>query len=41
MLADARQFESAKDAVETYREEIGCIDQDLPGILSESMKTIL
>lgn len=33
VLADARQFESAKDAVETYRKEIGCIDQDLPAFV--------
>ncbi len=33
VLADARQFESAKEAVETYRQELGCIDQDLPSFV--------
>ena len=28
-----RQFASAKEAVETYRAETGCIDQDLPGFV--------
>ena len=28
-----RQFASAKDAIETYRNETGCIDQDLPGFV--------
>ncbi len=28
-----RQFASAKDAVETYRAELGCIDQDLPAFV--------
>jgi len=27
---EGRQFASAKDAIETYRAETGCIDQDLP-----------
>ena len=30
VLGEGRQFASAKEAVETYRAEIGCIDQDLP-----------
>ncbi len=28
-----RQFADAKTAIETYREEIGCIDQDLPAFV--------
>ncbi len=28
-----RQFPSAKDAIETYRAELGCIDQDLPAFV--------
>ena len=28
-----RQFASAKEAIETYRQETGCIDQDLPGFV--------
>ncbi len=28
-----RQFASAQEAIETYREEIGCIDQDLPAFV--------
>ena len=28
-----RLFASAKEAIETYREETGCIDQDLPGFV--------
>ena len=30
-----RAFASAKEAVETYRAETGCIDQDLPGFVVE------
>ena len=30
VLGEGRQFSSAKEAVETYRAELGCIDQDLP-----------
>ena len=30
VLGEGRQFASAKEAVETYRAELGCIDQDLP-----------
>ena len=28
-----RQFPSAKEAIETYRQETGCIDQDLPAFV--------
>ena len=31
--AIGRQFPSAKAAIETYREELGCIDQDLPAFV--------
>lgn len=30
VLGEGRQFASAREAVEAYRAEIGCIDQDLP-----------
>lgn len=30
VLGEGRQFSNAKTAIETYREETGCIDQDLP-----------
>ncbi len=33
VLGDARNFASAKEAVETYRRELGCIDQDLPAFV--------
>lgn len=33
VLGDGRQFESATQAIETYREELGVIDQDLPGFV--------
>ena len=33
VLAEGRQFESAKSAIETYRKETGCIDQDLPAFV--------
>lgn len=33
VLGDGRQFESAAQAIETYREELGVIDQDLPGFV--------
>lgn len=33
VLGEGRQFESAKTAVETYRQESGVIDQDLPGFV--------
>ena len=31
--AKGRMFASAKEAIETYREETGCIDQDLPAFV--------
>ena len=31
--AQGRQFASAREAIETYREETGCIDQDLPAFV--------
>ena len=33
VLGEGRQFESAEEAVITYRNEIGCIDQDLPAFV--------
>ena len=33
VLAEGRQFASAKEAIETYRAEAGCIDQDLPAFV--------
>lgn len=33
VLGQGRQFAYAKDAVETYRAETGCIDQDLPAFV--------
>lgn len=33
VLGEGRQFESAEDAVNTYRNEVGCIDQDLPAFV--------
>lgn len=33
VLGQGRQFESCKQAIETYREELGVIDQDLPGFV--------
>ena len=30
VLGEGRQFESAAEAIETYRKELSCIDQDLP-----------
>ena len=32
---EGRRFPSAKDAIETYRAELGCIDQDLPPFVIE------
>ena len=41
VLGDARQFSSAKEAVETYRNELGCIDQDLPAfVIAENGKPV-
>ena len=33
MQGQGRQFASAKEAIETYRAETGCIDQDLPAFV--------
>ncbi len=33
VLGEGRQFSSAEEAVTTYRNEIGCIDQDLPAFV--------
>ena len=33
VLGQGRQFASAKEAIETYRAETGCIDQDLPAFV--------
>ena len=36
-----RQFASAREAIETYRKEIGCIDQDLPAfVIAENGKPV-
>ena len=35
VLGEGRRFASAKEAVETYRAECGCIDQDLPPFVIE------
>ena len=41
VLGDARQFPSAKDAVETYRAETHAIDQDLPPfVIAEDGKPV-
>ena len=33
VLGEGRQFASAREAIETYRAETGCIDQDLPAFV--------
>lgn len=33
VLGEGRQFSSAAEAIETYRKETGCIDQDLPAFV--------
>lgn len=33
VLGEGRQFASAAEAIETYRQETGCIDQDLPAFV--------
>ncbi len=33
VLGEGRQFANAAEAVETYRNEVGCIDQDLPAFV--------
>ena len=41
VLGDARQFASAKEAVETYRSELHVIDQDLPPfVIAENGKPV-
>ncbi len=41
VLGEGRQFNSAKEAVETYRSELNCIDQDLPGfVVAENGKPV-
>ena len=41
VLGDARQFASAKEAVETYRQELHVIDQDLPPfVIAENGKPV-
>lgn len=41
VLGEGRQFASAKDAIVTYRNETGCIDQDLPPfIIAENGKPV-
>ena len=32
VLGEGRRFSSAEEAIETYRRETGCIDQDLPAV---------
>ncbi len=41
VLGEGRQFASAKEAVETYRSELSCIDQDLPPfVIAENGKPV-
>jgi len=41
VLGEGRQFASAKEAVETYRAELSCIDQDLPPfVIAENGKPV-
>ncbi|MBE6689187.1 MAG: 2,3-bisphosphoglycerate-independent phosphoglycerate mutase [Ruminococcaceae bacterium] len=41
VLGEGRQFATAKEAVETYRAETNCIDQDLPGfVIAENGKPV-
>lgn len=41
VLGDARQFTSAKEAIETYRNETGVVDQNLPGfVVAENGKPV-
>lgn len=41
VLGEGKQFACAKDAVETYRNELNCIDQDLPGfVVAENGKPV-
>ena len=36
-----RMFASAKEAIETYRAETGCIDQDLPAFVVADRKSVV
>ncbi len=41
VLGEGRQFKSAREAIETYREELGVIDQDLPAfVIAEDGKPV-
>ncbi len=41
VLGEGRQFASAKEAIETYRNELGCNDQNLPGfVIAEDGKAV-
>lgn len=41
VLGQGRQFASAKEAIETYRNELGCSDQNLPGfVIAEDGKPV-
>ncbi|MBR5295257.1 MAG: 2,3-bisphosphoglycerate-independent phosphoglycerate mutase, partial [Clostridia bacterium] len=41
VLGEGRKFASAKEAIETYREELKVIDQDLPGfVIAEDGKAV-
>ena len=41
VLGEGRQFASAREAIETYRKETGCIDQDLPPfVIAEDGKPV-
>lgn len=41
VLGEGRQFATAKDAIETYRRETNCIDQDLPAfVIAENGKPV-
>ena len=41
VLGEGRAFSSAAEAIETYRKELGCIDQDLPGfVICENGKPV-
>jgi len=41
VLGEGRKFASAREAIETYRAETGCIDQDLPAfVIAENDKPV-
>ena len=41
VLGEGRKFASAREAIETYRAETGCIDQDLPAfVIAENGKPV-